>query len=122
MPTVESTTPPQQISTTGGRATLTTDALATFSSQPAHTERDTSSAAHASTIQPQSESLTTATMQPTATGLPLTSAPGRGPAEPTHHEVPPELNVGDEGDEFLFQASYFGFIFSVYFRNVSAVW
>ncbi|XP_049454572.1 uncharacterized protein LOC125902349 isoform X2 [Epinephelus fuscoguttatus] len=95
-PSVESTTPPQQISTTGGRATLTTDALATFSSQPAHTERDTSSAAHASTIQPQSESLTTATMQPTATGLPLTSAPGRGPAEPTHHEVPPELNVGDE--------------------------
>ncbi|XP_033505915.2 uncharacterized protein LOC117271686 [Epinephelus lanceolatus] len=96
VPTVESTTPPQQISTTGGRASLTTDALATFSSQPAHTERDTSSTAHASTIQPQSESLTTATMQPTATGFPLTSAPGQGPAGPTHHEVPPELNVGDE--------------------------
>ncbi|KAL7387558.1 hypothetical protein ABVT39_025442 [Epinephelus coioides] len=95
-PSVESTTLPQLISTTGGRATLTTDALATFSSQPAHTERDTSSTAHASTIQPQSESLTTATMQPTATGLPLTSAPGQGPAGPTHREVPPELNVGDE--------------------------
>lgn len=77
-----------------GRAILTTDPLTTFSSQPAHTVQDTSSSAHASTI--QSESLTTAATQPTTTGHDLTSAPGRGPTGPTHREVPSELNVGDE--------------------------
>ncbi|XP_044076822.1 nucleoporin NSP1-like [Siniperca chuatsi] len=95
-PTVQSTPPPQHISTTEGRALLTRDPLLTFSSQPAHTVQDTCSTAHASTIQPQSESLTTATAQPTTTGHPLTSAPGRGPVGPTHQEVPSELNVGDE--------------------------
>ncbi|TDH06253.1 hypothetical protein EPR50_G00129060 [Perca flavescens] len=95
-PTVQSTTPPQHIATTDGRATLTTDPFTTFSSQSAHTVQDTSSTAHASTIQPQSESLTTATAQPTTTGRPLTSAPRRDPAGPTHREVPSELNVGDD--------------------------
>uniref|UniRef100_UPI0037E875A5 uncharacterized protein n=1 Tax=Semicossyphus pulcher TaxID=241346 RepID=UPI0037E875A5 len=91
--TVQSSTPPQHITTTEGRALLTTDPLTTFSSPPAHTVQDTSSTAHASTIQQQSESLTT---QLATTGLPLTSASGRGPAGPTHQGVPSELNVGDE--------------------------
>ncbi|XP_059200715.1 polycystin-1-like protein 3 [Centropristis striata] len=95
-PTVQSATPPQHISASDGRATLTTDPLTTFSSQPAHTVQDTSSTAHASTIQSQSESPATAITQPTTTGYPLTSAPGRGPAGPTHREVASELNVGDE--------------------------
>lgn len=98
-PGVQSTTPPQHIHTTEGRALLTTDPLTTFSSPPAHTVQDSSSTAHASTIQRQSESLTTAPTQSTSAGLPQTSsAPGRGPAVPTHKDVPSELNVGDEGD------------------------
>lgn len=96
-PTVQSTTPPQHIATTDGRAILTTDPFTTFSSQSTHTVQDTNSTAHASIIQPQSESLTTATAQPTTTGRPLTSAPRQGPAGPTHREVPSELNIGDEG-------------------------
>ncbi|KAI3375206.1 hypothetical protein L3Q82_021707 [Scortum barcoo] len=96
-PAAQSPTPPDHISPTEGRALLTGDPLSTLSSQSAHTAQDTSSAAHASTIQPQSESLATDTSQPT-TGRPLTSAPGRGPVGPTHQEVPPELNVGDEGE------------------------
>ncbi|XP_078120670.1 uncharacterized protein LOC144526851 [Sander vitreus] len=95
-PTVQSTTPLQHIATTDGRAILTTDPFTTFSSQSTHTVQDTSSTAHTSIIQPQSESLTTATAQPTTTGRPLTSAPRRGPAGPTHREVPSELNIGDE--------------------------
>lgn len=92
-PTVQSTTPQQHVSTTEGRASLTTNPLTAFSSQPT---QDTNSTAHAST-QPQSEALTTATAQTTATtGRPLTSAPGPGPVGPTHQEVPSELNVGDE--------------------------
>ncbi|KAM9349960.1 uncharacterized protein ABDE67_009681 [Symphorus nematophorus] len=91
------TTPPQHLSTTEGRALPTTDPLTTFSSQPAvHTVPDTLSTAHTSTVQPRSESLTTATSRPTTTGHPPTSAPGRGPAGPAHQEVPSELNVGDE--------------------------
>ncbi|KAE8291235.1 hypothetical protein D5F01_LYC10831 [Larimichthys crocea] len=85
-PTVQSTTPLQHLSTTEGGGLLTRDPLTTFSSLPAHT-------VHTSTIQPQSDSLTTATAQPTTTGHPLTSALGRGP---THQEGPSELNVGDE--------------------------
>ncbi|XP_054452579.1 mucin-2-like [Anoplopoma fimbria] len=95
-PPVQSTTPPQHISTTDGRATVTTDPFATFSSQPAPTVQDTGSTALASTLQPQSESWTTASTQPTTPGHPLTSSPGRGPAGPTYQEVPSELNVGDE--------------------------
>ncbi|XP_038574470.1 soluble scavenger receptor cysteine-rich domain-containing protein SSC5D-like [Micropterus salmoides] len=95
-PTVQSTSPPQHNSTTEGIALLTRDPLTTSSPQPAHTVQDTSPTANASTIQPQSESLTTATAQPTTTGHPLTSAAGWDPAGPTHQEVPPELNVGDE--------------------------
>ncbi|XP_035526931.1 mucin-17-like [Morone saxatilis] len=95
-PIVQSTTPPQHISATEGRALLTTDPLTTFSSLPAHSVQDTSPTAYASTIHPQSESLTTATAQPTTTGHPLTSALGRDPAGATHQEVPSELNVGDE--------------------------
>ncbi|XP_056277269.1 mucin-17-like isoform X2 [Pseudoliparis swirei] len=72
------------------------DPFATFSSLPAHTVHHTSSTAHASTMQPQSESWTTASTQPTTTGPPLISAPDRGPAGPTYQEVPSELNVGDE--------------------------
>ncbi|XP_032387158.1 uncharacterized protein si:ch73-344o19.1 isoform X2 [Etheostoma spectabile] len=94
--TVQSTTPLLHIATTDGRAFLTTDPFTTFSSQSARTVQDTSFTAHASTIQPQSESLTSATAQPTTTGRPLTSAPRQGPAGPTHREVPSELNVGDE--------------------------
>ncbi|XP_026169215.1 mucin-13-like [Mastacembelus armatus] len=82
-PTVPSTTPLQHAS-----PLLTRDPLATFSSRSAHTAQDTSSTAHASVTQPQSGSLTTAAT--------LTSAPGWAPAGPTHHEVPSELNVGDE--------------------------
>ncbi|XP_076600145.1 uncharacterized protein LOC143328739 [Chaetodon auriga] len=85
-PTVQSTTPAQHRPTPEGRAPLTRDPLTTFSSLPAHT--DTCSTAHASTIQHQSESLTTEHA--------LTSAPGRGPAAPTHQEAQSELNVGDE--------------------------
>ncbi|XP_031710685.1 uncharacterized protein LOC116387578 [Anarrhichthys ocellatus] len=92
---VQSATPPPHISTTDGRAIVTTDPFTTFSSQPAHTVQDTSSTAHASTIRPQSESWTTASTQPTTTGH-LTSAPGQGPAGPTYQDVPSELNVGDE--------------------------
>ncbi|CAJ1071733.1 mucin-12-like [Xyrichtys novacula] len=95
-PTVQSSTPPQHISTTEARVPLTTDPLTTFSSPPAHTVQDTSSTAHASTVQRQSESLTTTPTQPTTTGFPLTSAPGQSPAGPPHKEVPSELNVGDE--------------------------
>ncbi|XP_060900239.1 mucin-2-like [Labrus mixtus] len=95
-PTVESSTPTQHISTTEGRALLTTEPLTNFSSLPAHTTHGTSSTAHTSTTQQQSESLTTSSTKPTTTGLPLTSAPGRAPAGPTHQEVPSELNVGDE--------------------------
>ncbi|XP_062285152.1 mucin-2-like [Scomber scombrus] len=92
-PTVQSTTPPQHISTSEGTASPTRDPLTTFSSQPT---QDTNSTAHTST-QPQSESLATVTTQSTATtGRPLTSAPGQGPIGPTHQEVPSELNVGDE--------------------------
>ncbi|XP_041804924.1 putative protein TPRXL [Chelmon rostratus] len=87
-PTVRSTTPAQHLSTPEGRAPLTRDPLTTFSSPSAHTVPDTRSTAHGSTIQPQSESPTTV--------HPLTSAPRRGPAGPTHQEVPSELNVGDE--------------------------
>ncbi|XP_042353254.1 uncharacterized protein LOC121951100 [Plectropomus leopardus] len=94
--TVQSITPPLHISTTEGRAILTSDPLNTFSSQPAHTIQDTSATASASTIQSQSESLTTSTTQPATTGRPLTSAPGRAPAGPTHWEIPSELNIGDE--------------------------
>lgn len=94
-PTAQSPTPQHHISPTEGRALLTRDPLTAFSSQPAHTVQDVNSTAHASTLQPHSESLTTATAQPTTTGHPLTS--GRGPAGPTHQEVPSELNVGDEG-------------------------
>ncbi|TNN81501.1 hypothetical protein EYF80_008273 [Liparis tanakae] len=72
------------------------DPFATFSSLPAHTEHHSSSTAHASTLQPQSESWTTASTQPTTTGPPLIPAPDRGPAGPTYQEVPSELNVGDE--------------------------
>ncbi|KAK5859560.1 hypothetical protein PBY51_021111 [Eleginops maclovinus] len=95
VPTAHSSASTQHFSTTEGRAVLTSDPLNTFSSPPAHTAQDTSATAHASTLQPLSESLTTATTQLTTT-QPLTSAPGRGPAGPTHREVPPELNVGDE--------------------------
>ncbi|XP_034743988.1 uncharacterized protein LOC117954349 isoform X2 [Etheostoma cragini] len=95
-PTVQSTTPLLHIATTDSRAFLTTDPFTTFSSQSARTVQDASSTAHASTIQPQSESLTSATTQPTTTGRPLTSVPRQGPAGPTHREVPSELNVGDE--------------------------
>ncbi|XP_029310116.1 uncharacterized protein LOC115023103 [Cottoperca gobio] len=94
--TVQSTAPQQHISTTDDRTSLTTDPFNTFSSQPAHSVQDTISTAHASTMQPQSESLTAATTLPTTTAQLLTSAPGRGPAGPTHREVPAELNVGDE--------------------------
>ncbi|KAM6920732.1 uncharacterized protein PEZ65_012638 isoform 2-T2 [Lycodopsis pacificus] len=94
-PPVQSTTPPPHISTADDRATVTTEPFTTSSSQPAHTVQDTSSTAHASAIQPQSESWTTASTQPTTTGH-LTSAPGRGPAGPTYQDVPSELNVGDE--------------------------
>ncbi|KAK9538870.1 hypothetical protein VZT92_004014 [Zoarces viviparus] len=94
-PPVQSTTPPPHISTADGRAIVTADPFTTSSSQPAHAVQDTSSTAHASAIQPQSESWTTASTQPTTTGH-LTSAPGRGPAGPTYQDVPSELNVGDE--------------------------
>lgn len=90
-PPAPSTTPLQQISTTEGGALLTGESLTTFSSQPAHTSQDESSAAPASTTQPQPESSTTQT-----TGRPETSAPGRAPAGPTHPDAPSELNVGDE--------------------------
>ncbi|XP_034558698.1 mucin-12-like [Notolabrus celidotus] len=93
---VQSSTPTQHISTTEGLALMTTDPPPTFSSPPADTVQDTSSTAHASTIQQQSESLTKAPTQPATTGLPITSAPVLGPAGPTHKEVPSELNVGDE--------------------------
>lgn len=96
-PTTQSTTTLQHLSTAEGTALLTRDPLTAFSSQQAHTMQDVRSTAHTSTVQPQSESLNTATTQPTTTGHPLTSAPGRGPAVPTHWEVPSELNVGDEG-------------------------
>lgn len=89
---MQSTTTLQHLSTAESTALPTRDPLAAFSSQPAHTMQDARSTAHASTVQPQSESLNTPT-----TGHPLTSAPGRGPAVPTHWEVPSELNVGDEG-------------------------
>ncbi|XP_068594382.1 mucin-7-like [Cebidichthys violaceus] len=95
-PPARSATPPPHVSTTGGGAIVTTDPFTTFSSQPAHTVQDTSPTAHASAIQPRSESWTTASAQPTTAGHPLTSAPGRGPAGPTYQEVPSELNVGDE--------------------------
>ncbi|XP_041658704.1 mucin-5AC-like isoform X1 [Cheilinus undulatus] len=95
-PTVESSTPPQHISTTESRTLLTTEPHTTFSSLPAHTVQGSSSTAHASTIQQQSESLTTASTQQPTTGLPLTSATGQGAAGPTHKEVPSELNVGGE--------------------------
>ncbi|XP_056277268.1 mucin-2-like isoform X1 [Pseudoliparis swirei] len=87
---------PPHVSTTNGGVFVTTDPFATFSSLPAHTVHHTSSTAHASTMQPQSESWTTASTQPTTTGPPLISAPDRGPAGPTYQEVPSELNVGDE--------------------------
>ncbi|XP_074543906.1 uncharacterized protein LOC141803803 [Halichoeres trimaculatus] len=96
-PGAQSSTPPQHIHTTEGSAPLTTDPLTTFSSPPAHTVQDSGSTTHASAIQRQNESLTTASTQHTSAGLPLTSsAPGRAPAGPTHKEVPSELNVGDE--------------------------
>ena len=95
-PSAQSTTTLQHLSTAEGTALLTRDPLTAFSSQPAHTMQDARSTAHTSTIQPQSESLNTATTQPTTTGHPLTSAPVH-PAVPTHWEVPSELNVGDEG-------------------------
>ncbi|KAI4809463.1 hypothetical protein KUCAC02_018342 [Chaenocephalus aceratus] len=69
-PTVQSSASTPHISTTEGRAALTTDPFNTFSSPAAHT--------------------------PTTKAQPLTSAPGRGPAGPTHREIPPQLNVGDE--------------------------
>lgn len=90
-----STTPLQHASTTEGAPLLTREPLTTFSSQPTQTVQDTNSTAHASSTQPQSESVTTATTQ--TTGHPLASAPGWGSAVPTHQEVPSELNVGDEG-------------------------
>ncbi|XP_034412325.1 mucin-2-like [Cyclopterus lumpus] len=96
-PPVRSTTPPPHVSTTDGGAIVTTDPVTTFSSLPAaHTVHDTSSTAHASTMQPQSESWTTASTQPTTTGHPLISGPDRGPSGPTYQEVPSELNVGDK--------------------------
>nr|XP_046264392.1 uncharacterized protein LOC124069350 [Scatophagus argus] len=88
-PTVQSTTPPQHLSTTEGRALLTTHPLTTVSSRAAYTAEDTRPTT--SSIQPQSESLTTV-----ITGHTLTSAIGRGLVGPTHQEVPSELNVGDE--------------------------
>ncbi|XP_018532854.1 uncharacterized protein LOC108883828 [Lates calcarifer] len=93
-PTLQSTTPLCHVSTTESRTLPTRGPPTTFSPQPTHTAQDTSSTAHLSTTQPQSESVTTATTQ--TTDHPLTSAPGRGPAGPTHQEIPPELNVGDE--------------------------
>ncbi|XP_069579385.1 leukosialin-like [Brachyistius frenatus] len=91
-PTVPSSTPPEHLFTTEGRALLTGVSVTTFSSQLAHTAQDASSTA--STTQPHSESTNTTTTQ--TTGRPLTSAPGRAPPGPTHQEVPSELNVGDE--------------------------
>lgn len=70
---------------------MTVDPLSTSPSLPAHTQQDTSSTAHAS------ESWTRSSAQPTTTGRPVTSAPGRGAAGQTYQEVPSELNVGDEG-------------------------
>ncbi|XP_040000432.1 mucin-17-like [Xiphias gladius] len=87
-PALRSTAPLRGASTAESRTLLTRDPTTTFSSQPAHTVQDASSTAHASTTQPQAESQTT--------NLPLTSAPGQGPAGTTHQEVPSELNIGDE--------------------------
>ncbi|XP_037314319.2 mucin-7-like isoform X2 [Pungitius pungitius] len=83
-----STNPPPRLSTTDATAIVTVDPFGAVSSPPAHTEQETSSTARASTVQPQSESWTT------AAGRPVTSAPGRG--APGQTEVPSELNVGDE--------------------------
>lgn len=94
-PMAPSTTPLQHASTTEGAPLLTREPLTTFSSQPTQTVQDRNSTAYGPGTQPQSESVTTAPTQTTA--HPLASAPGWGPAVPTHQEVPSELNVGDEG-------------------------
>ncbi|XP_040910835.1 mucin-5AC-like isoform X2 [Toxotes jaculatrix] len=87
-PALQSTTPLRHSSTAESRTPLTSEPPTTSSSQSAHTLQDTSSTDHASTTQLQSESR--------SAGHTPTSAPGRGPAGPTHQEVPSELNVGDE--------------------------
>ncbi|KAK2822072.1 hypothetical protein Q5P01_022137 [Channa striata] len=89
-PAGKSTTPLQHISTTEARPLLTTEPLTTFSSQPTQTVKGTMS----TTQHPRSESVTTATTWTTA--HPLTSASGQRTVGPTHQELPPELNVGDE--------------------------
>ncbi|XP_054870187.1 mucin-17 [Amphiprion ocellaris] len=88
-PTALSTASLQDTSTAEGRTPLTSESVTTFSSPPAHMGKDASSTAPTSITQPPSESLTAVN--------PQTSAPGRGPAGPTHQEIPSELNVGDEG-------------------------
>ncbi|KAM3605311.1 uncharacterized protein V6R79_023725 [Siganus canaliculatus] len=95
-PPLQSTAPARHRSSTETRALLTRDPLTTSSSQSAHTAQDVRSTAHASTFQPQTESQTAVTVQPTLTGGSLTPASGQGPAGPEHREVPSELNVGDE--------------------------
>ncbi|XP_068427699.1 mucin-7-like [Clinocottus analis] len=94
-PPVRSSAPPPHAATADGRADVTADPFSASSSLPAHRVQDTSATAHASTVQPQSESWTT-TSTHTTTGRPLISGPSRGPAGPTYQEVPSELNVGDE--------------------------
>ncbi|XP_067330900.1 mucin-3A-like isoform X2 [Channa argus] len=90
MPPAQSTTPLQRVSTTETRPLLTTEPLTTFPSQPTQAVEDVTSI----TQHPQSKSLMTASTQTTA--HPLSSAPGWSLVGPTHQELPPELNVGDE--------------------------
>ncbi|XP_029929843.1 putative protein TPRXL [Myripristis murdjan] len=96
LPTAESSTSAGQITTPAGTAPTAGDphTTSTFHSTP-ESHKATSTTSQPST-QPQSESLTPAPTPPSATSSPLTSAPAYIPAGPTHHEIPSELNVGDE--------------------------
>ncbi|XP_061588942.1 mucin-2-like [Cololabis saira] len=81
--------PPPQTSTTEGR--VSSQPLATFSSQTANTTQDAVSTA----TQPRPEPTSTATR--TDSSRPQTPpASVQAPAVPTHRDLPSELNVGDE--------------------------
>ncbi|XP_041848981.1 putative protein TPRXL isoform X2 [Melanotaenia boesemani] len=87
MPALLKTTP-HQTSATEGRALLTSNSIATFSSQSRHTVHDASSTVPTSTTQRRSE--------PPPASTPQTLASDHVPAAPTHAEVPSQLKVGDE--------------------------